>query len=349
MLNTHFMRNFIFFLFFISCSPYREQSVQFRNLEQDFPDSETLICEEIGQYELFDYRNIVIKDSILFVLEQNATNFGRCFNINTGKEINSLVAKGRANNEMGHVDNYMLLGDSLQAISGNRPYGLKLYAIDDILKGTVNSPREFVIPDSLSSFTMELIDNNTLFGIPDHVDASIDAKYFLFDGHQVEYIGKSNKELIESNIELNNVDMRYSNSIRFDRHDNKLIVGICGALQFETIDIKERNINKRCYYNKVKIEIIKEGYTTVWNGKSDHSISQIGCNNEYIYAVCVKVISEDVFDFFILKFDWELNPIKKYDIEDNSLTFTFSENSDYLYCIEDNSTKECQILKRYKL
>lgn len=330
-------------LFAIGCAASKEQPAEIRDIEQDFPTVESLPSEELCRFEsLGSCNGIIVKDTILFLNERTTANFGRCVSTNSGKEINKLVLKGNANNEMLHVDRYALFGDSLQAISGNHPKKLKLYSIHDIAASIPSTPREIYLPDTLQSFYFSLIDETRIFGSLSYIDPADDSKYFLFDGKELKYFGKIDKKLTNTNIEPDYNDLRIG--VLAKKQDNKLIVASTSALHFEIIDLTTLETENKRYYNKNTITIERSDGGVSRSSMIECLSKALGCNQESIYAM----YSTDKSSF-VLKFDRNLNPIAKYEIPKKIRNGYFSENCDYFYGVSEDSNGETQTLTRYKL
>lgn len=339
------MRKLFFLtLLAIGCSSSEKQPVEIRNLEQEFHTTETLPAQELCRIELLGgYNGIIIKDSVIFLNESTNDYFGRCVSINSGKEINKLLLKGKANSEMLHVDDFALFGDSLQAISGNHPRKLKLYSINDILQQIPPTPREVYLPDTLNSFYFSLIDESRVFGSLSYIDPNDDSKYFMFDGKELKYLGRIDKKLIETNIEPNYNDIRIG-AILVKNQNGKLIVASTSAIQIEIIDIKTLEIENRCYFNKQSVTIKRDEYSTMISSKIDYRVEALGSNEKYIYLMYTNKTSS-----IVLKFDLNLTAIAKYKIQDKTRNGYFSENCEYLYGMSDDSNGETATLTKYKL
>lgn len=337
---------------FASCASTEELAIEFQDLERDFPKSEVLAPEVKGNYELYDFpRSMIIKDSLIFIQENTPTNFGRCFHIESGKELTTIINKGKANFEMLHVDKLKLWGDSIAAISGNHPRALKIYSINDILNVNHNTQREFILPDTTAGFSFDMIGDNSIVGISSIIDKKYDEKYYISNGDSVTFFGKVSDKLIQSNLELSNSDKRGACFSQFTLHNGKVVAMTGSALQLEVIDVKTCKIEKQRFYNRIELYIEKSEASVMMQGRTKLTGRAVAANDKHIFVICLNVIDseKEIYDTSLLVFDWELNPVKKYVINEKLYPFYFSEGCDFLYALQESENKEQHTLLKYTL
>lgn len=96
--------------------------------------------------------------------------------------------------------------------------------------------------------------------------------------------------------------------------DGRIIAANVQGIMLEIINTEQKKIERGKYYDKYIMEEESVGTT------SDYDIRLIGCTKENIFCVVVKGFKENdkiVDKSFILVFDWELNPVKKFYVADN--------------------------------
>lgn len=337
---------------FAGCTSTEELAIEFQDLERDFPKSEVLVPEVKGNYELYDFpRSMIIKDSLIFIQENTPTNFGRCFHMESGKELATIINKGKANFEMLHVDKLKLWGDSIAAISGNPPRALKIYSINDILNVNHNTQREFILPDTTSGFSFEMIGGNSLVGVSEMVDKKYDEKYYISNGDSVTFFGKVSDKLIQSNLELDNRNRRGACFCQFTHHNGKVVAMTGSALQLEVINVKTCKIEEQRFYNRIDLYIEKNEAGVMTQARTRITGRAVAANDKHIFVICLNVTDpeKEIYDTSLLVFDWKLNPVKKYVINEKLYPFYFTEGCDFLYALQTSENEEYHTLLKYTL
>lgn len=162
------------------------------------------------------------------------------------------------------------------------------------------------------------IDNNVIIGY--NLKGENDAKYFVYDSSKMTMFGKYNKEIFVSKG-----NQKISNDISAGQYDpllascgSKVISADTRGVTLELIDVKTKSIIKDRFYTKFTLGTQVEGGAT--------------CDPVDLYA-----------DIFILTFDWDLNPIKKYHVGTSSLygfKYFMSQDCKKIYCLSTEGEEQ---------
>ena len=336
-------------LFIVSCtSNSKQDGIIIHDLDKDFPTTENISFSPIQSFEIMSQiLNFAVKDSSMFMLERNTNDFGHCYNINSGKVISTLIGKGRAQNEMANVIGIELHGDSIMFKPSFFLERIKIFATKDILTKPMGDRKcsTVEIPDSLTSFNFIRIEKDKLFGLYENRFDDRNEIFFTLDDKGASLFGEIKKELFED--ELSNSDMRsHTNNELFINYKNKIVASRGNGLLLEVIDVNNNTTDFSRYYNKIKVKT-KGAYTSIsaTGALSAFSLIDISCDAKNIYCLSHEGINdEDEFGLFVYVFDWELNPVKKYELQsshsDTYCQYYLSEDGKSIYYLTIEDEKQ---------
>lgn len=332
------------FIIGYSCSSEQKTDV-IKDIDFDFPTTDTITFNPLKTFNIAsDVKSIHVKDSVLFVLENNNDNLGYCYSINSGEKISTILNKGRAANEQ--IDPFVFFTkDSIQFIDMNTISSrlIKTFSLDDIISKPI-SERTFSVThftqDTLSLYFYVKIGNETIFGTNAKSEKDSDMCYFIFNPEKVFSFGKYEKEIFDSK---ESYDCKSQGSILMFSHirlsGDKVIVAYQFGMGLNVIDTDKKAITKERYYNKFKCN--EDGFTPIFKYKC----KTIECDDENIYYFTRNIMDDDEY-MNILVFDWELNPIKRYAIKCNRNDFMSYKDKTLYLMTQGEETME---LLEYKL
>lgn len=326
-------------LLLASCTSPKQEDLLIHNLDTDFSTADTLFMKYKQTFNFVSYTyDFAIKDTILLASGNNNENIGHCYSINNGALITTIINCGNAANETRQGTIIRYHRDSIQFID-QMFKEIKLIAINDILTKPMGE-REFsriTIPTTIKSFYYKKIDNNVVIGYNDANNK--DAKYFIFENNKLTQFGEYNKKILVSTVnqELTNDIAAHQYNPKFASYGSKIISADRSGVTLETIDINTKSILNERFYTKITFgEQFKGSYSS---DPIDMYTEKVYCTDKEIYCIVKqinKVKSKEeggrFVDLFILVFDWDLNPIKKYYI--GSSTF-----GGYSVCMTEDCKK----------
>lgn len=262
---------------------------------------------------------------------------GYCYNINNGEPLNTIINYGKAANEILPENIVEFHGDSIQFIN----YILreiKSISMDDILTMPLGERKmsKIVLPKIIGSLNYKKIDNNMVIGHNYKNDKN--AKYFIFN-NELTLFGKYNTEILESTVnqELTPDVLASQYYPYFASCGSKVISADRRGITLELIDPNTKSIIKDRFYSKFTFGQQSKG---VYSGEpTDLNTKNVYCTNTEIYCIVTqfdktkKRENGNLFvNIFILVFDWELTPIRKYYIGS-------STSRGYSVCMTDDCKK----------
>lgn len=325
-----------------SCASTQKNDIIIHDLDVDFPTAETVSMEYKQTFNMIYYsEEIAVKDTAIFALGYNNDNMGYCYNINNGNLITPIINRGKAANEIIAEDyslNIMLHKDTIQFID-NGLHEIKSITMDDVVTKHVGERvvSKINTPKANLSFNFKKVDNNIVIG--QNFDPKEGQKYFIFDGNELSLFGEYNEKIYKSNgnKKLSSNILSMVCQPKFANHGSKIISADKHGVTLELIDANTKNVIKDRFYTIIPIEEMDE------KGGSpplmDLNTKRVYCTDNEIYCIVTlldklktKEEKKKFVDIFILVFDWDLNPIKKYYIGS-------STNRGYTICMTEDCKK----------
>lgn len=343
-------------LVLISCggSVNTDKTLVLSNLDVDFPVTDTIQPSYIQTFENISRTSTcAVKDSIIYVSEDNNSNCGHSYNIYTGEQISTIINIGRASNEIPGLRGFLIKGDSIQLFdtyaiqSNNNPQTIKTFALNDILTKPMGE-RNFssvTIPDTLFTISYLKIDGGIILGSNSAGELTNNLRYFISENNQITYFGDIMEGLVESVIVLDEKNKRLSYNpfvfTEFGCYNEKIVAVNSSIMMLEVINTVEKTVEKGKYYDKYLIKNENQGEST-----GCYRPSSVMCTKENIFCIAIKksiVGNKPIFESYIFVFDWNLNPVKKYYIAGgDALNFNYILSNDCksIYSISTNPEKQ---------
>lgn len=318
----------------------KNQIIYATEIYKDFPKSEKLEFKPFNKFNIKELGICFMNDSILWYLENNPNNIGHCYNLNTGKQLSVIGTIGKAKYEFLEMPSITFVGDSVQFYTISKD--LKIFSQNDILENKPMDEREYSvinIPDSLSVLRMTRLQNgNTLATIeptifiynkPKLVECELNKRdVLLFNDKEAKSYNSINYNSFENGYEEGSREDRKAgikNQIKYSFANGNLVVRNNDLAVFfansqfilYTFDIKNGKTLKEKRYTNFK--------TTDQHGSVGSSndlqlrINYALSNDKYILCYVSGYFSAEEKEAKLKKnaifvFDWNLNPIKRYDL-----------------------------------
>lgn len=318
------------------------------NVNSDFPKS-----TPIKRLEPIVLKNIekigwsVIKDNLFITNSPTATNHCIAIDMKDGRRIAEFIEIGKGENQMESVESINLYGsDSLMAMTRKI---VKTYAIKDLMKGDAKA-NVINHPDSITSLIYTKIDGNTIMGAGASYYNRGKKRYYKATNDKCTTFMDINHD--HFNVVMANPDGPKYQAKAQDYYSlmtpNKKTALVAMATRngriLEIINTETMKIEKSKMYNQATINAEMHP-----SGKRVAKMYVIGINSfnsvcsddKYIYVVMAEKGDEPkTANYSLLIFDWDLKPIKKYDIMKGRelISFRFSANMEYLYCMDKSGS-----------
>lgn len=334
---------FLFIVQLFSCGKKIENTNVITDLYTDFPECENLDMEYFNTYKYFlEDGNISIRDSVLwYFTSNNDHSLGKCFNLYTGKEISTIGTIGKAKYEFTKFPAYgcVFMGDSIQFRLHRRI--IKTFSINEIVENRSMEERNFSItttPDSLNVAYYVKLPNGSVLATLEIGAKQIDIFKNKFNENSIAVYNEKEAKAYETidyksygadewkspkdiELEYNESDMiklAYSYCrIATKDSDYAAFVDDSQALIY-TFDIKNGKVLKEKRYAKLK-EIIASNAAPRLQNELSLALFMLGFNDKYIFLEADGYFSYEDKEAermknALLVFDWDLNPIKMYDL-----------------------------------
>jgi len=328
---------------FFSCnSTVKNQTIPISNLDTDFPIAEKLEFNPFNKYDILGEGGCVIDDSILWHFKEGEYDLGSCYNINTGEKLSTIASKGRAANEIIQFDGFNIIGDSVLLYT-DRNRTIKAFAKKDIINNVPMGERKFSVttaPDSIWVSQMIKLPNGSVL-------ATIQPA--LFEYQKAEQTNVINQKTItifndkEANsyetikyesfdiekakgaeLTVNNlIKCAYSYGFIAIKDNDMAVFSVSDQFILYTFDLKSGNVVNEKRYTKIQRIVGGDEAFVSFETTNDRqvSINSVKTNDEYILCLVQGYLNEDdkkmeLYKKAIYVFDWDLNPIKKFDLPD---------------------------------
>lgn len=359
--KTQFLLLLIGISFFSCNSTVKNTATPISNLDTDFPITEGLEFSPFNKYDVFGEGIFVVDDSILWYFKEGESDLGSCYNLNTGEKLSTIASKGRAANEIIQFDGFDVIGDSVLLYT-DRNRTIKAFAKKDIIDNVPMGERQFSVttaPDSIWVSQMVKLPNGSVL-------ATIQPA--LFEYQKAEGINEINQKSVAI---FNNKEANSYETIKYESFDvekakgaelpaNDLIKNAysCSSIAIKdndmavfsvrdqfilyTFDLKRGNVVNEKRYTKIqRITGVDETFVS-FETTNDRQIGiySVKTNDKYVLCSVQGYFSEEdkkskLYKEAIYVFDWELNPIKKFDLPDRKNGYyTISNDCSAVYFCE---------------
>ena len=349
-------------LFLLSCNGVvKNQSVPISNIDTDFPTTGKLEFEPFNKLDIFEMGFCIIDDSILWSVKEGKDDFGFCYNLNTGEKLSTIVSKGRAANELTQLEDFKIIGDSVQLYTEVNT--IKAFAQKDIIDNMPMGEREFsviTIPDSiLVRQATKLPNGSVLVTIMPVLSEFEQGKINEFNKKSVAIFNNKEANSYET-INYGSFDLGKAKGMELPANDLIKCAYADGSVEIKgndmavfsvshqfilyTFDIKSGNVvNEKRYTEMQRIKSTDEMSTSLRTVNDRQiEIESMRTNDKYILCDVRGYFSEEDKDQkqnkeAIFVFDWDLNPIKKFDLPNRKNGYyTISKDCKSVYFCEFN-------------
>ena len=343
--------------FLLSCNSANNSISSISNIDEDFPVTEKLEFKPFKKYDIFERGGCVIDDSVLWHFERGKQDFGSCYDLNTGEKLAVIASRGNAANELAELEWFNMVGDSVLLYANRNT--IKTFAIKDIVSNMPAGEREFSVttsPDSILASRMTKLPNGSAL-------ATIRPVLFYDIGKRNEINKKSvvvfdnNKANAYETITYDSFDIEkakgeqlaandlikyaYAQGSIAVKNNDTAVFSVNHQFIMYTFDINNGNVVNEKRYTKIQRKDGKEASFTTINDRN-LSIGAMKVTDKYILCGVDGYLSEKDKESGLRKkaifvFDWNLNPIKKFELPNRKKGYyTISNDCSSLYFCEYN-------------
>ena len=342
---------------FFSCNgTVKMPATPISNIDTDFPATEKLEFKLFNKYDILKSGTCVIDDSTLWFFDFAETEIGSCYNLNTGKKLSIIASIGRAANELTELDSFEIIGDSVLLYTGRNT--IKTFAKKDIIDNIPMGDRKFsiaTVPDSILMNRMTRLPNGSILATTLPALSKLEKARMsgfnqktivIFNNKEANFYETINYEsfdIEEADTELPANDLikcAYSYGSVEIKDNDTVVFSVCNQFILYTFDIKSGNVVNEKRYTKMQRDG-REGSLTTTNDRKLRVGVMKSCD-KYVLCDVQGYFSEDDKDSKLYKeaifvFDWELNPIKKFDLpQKENGYYTISNDCKSAYFCEFN-------------
>lgn len=359
--KTQLLLLFISISFFSCNNTVKNTVTPILNLDTDFPTTEKLEFTPFNKLDILEEGFCVIDDSILWSIEEREDNFGFCYNINTGEKLSIIASKGRAANELTQFEAFQIIGDSVQLCT--HPNTIKTFAKRDIIENVPMGERKFsvtIVPDSIEVRRMVKLPNGSVLAtimpaLSESEQTTMnkfnEKSVAVFNNKEANYYETINYESFDlekaKDRELPANDLikcAYADGSMTVKDNAMAVFSVSHQFILYTFDIKNGNVvNEKRYTKMQRVESRDERSTSLRTiNDRQIEIESMQTNDKYIicsvrgfFSAADKESKQPQEAIFI--FDWNLNPIKKFDLpyRENGY-YTVSNDGSAVYFRENN-------------
>lgn len=329
------------------------------NVDTDFPITEELEFKPFNKYEILETGHCMIDDSILWYFSgSDKHSIGSCYHLNTGEKLSTIAMKGNAANEfvnLGNPSSSRITDDSIQLHSSyfdKKSDVIKTFAIKDIIENKPMNERQFsvaMVPDSINATQFMKLPNGSILAtidgsygkkpLPEKFDIN-NKSFVIINNNEVKGYETINYDSFdvkitdpESNSNPNFVIKNaYSTGNIVTRGNDMAAFSACYQFILYTFDLKRGSIINEKRYTEMK----SDGGAMTTN-EMEMLIGIMKSNDKYIYCAVVGYFSKKDKELGLRKralfvFDWNLNPIKKFNLPSKKNTrHIISEDCSSIY------------------
>ena len=350
---------------FLSCNDTTKKSTT-SDIGTDFPVTEKLEIKPSNQLAItsFDQYNIsgsgicVIDGSILWYVEDGKDDFGACYDLNTGKLLSVIASRGTAANEVNELTGFKILGDSVLFYEGRNT--IKTFVKKDILDNIPIESRKVSMttaPDSIWVSRMTKLPNGSVLATirppfefeKEKVNETNKKSVVLFNTNEVNsfetitYDSFDAKEAKDKEIATNDLTKwTYAQGFVETKDNNMAVFSASDQFILYTFDLNSGNVVNEKRYTSLQRTGEEMSFTTT--NDMNLSIQSMKANDKYILCKVSGYLSEEDKNVELQKeaifvFDWNLKPIKKFELpdpEDKLGYYTISNDCNSVYFCEYN-------------
>lgn len=344
----------------LSCNNTMKKSITpISSFSTDFPITERLKFDFFNKYNILERGFCVIDDSILWHFKNGRHDFGSCYDLNTRKKLSVIAYRGTSTNELSNLDWFNIIGDSLLFYVGQNT--IKTCSKKDIINNVPIENRTFSVitaPDSILVSQMTKLPNGSaLVTIRPAINKfekekrnEINKKTIaIFNNNKIKsyetikYDSFDVEEATKNQIDANDlIKWTYAQGIIAIKDNNTAVFSAFNQFILYTFDLNIGNVSNEKRYTK----ILRDGEEMSFTSTNDMllNIRSIKVNDKYILCQVYGYFSEEDKEVKLQKeaifvFDWNLNPIKKFDLPETERKdgyYTISNDCNSAYFCESN-------------
>lgn len=335
--KTQFLLLLIGISFFGCKSAVKNPITPISSIDTDFPITEKLELKPFNKYDILERGSCVIDDSILWHFESGKPDFGSCYNLNTGEKLSTIASKGRAANEFIELAGFNIVGDSVLLYADRNT--IKTFAKKDIIDNTPMGDRKFSVttaPDSILVSQMIKLPNGSVLATmrpvlsaihPYEKENEINKKSVVLFNNKgsksyetINYDSFDLEEAKDTELAANDlIKYTYAQGSIEIKDNDMAVFSVSDQFILYTFDLNNGNVVNEKRYTKIQRDGGEGSYVTINDRCLE--IQFMKHNDKYILCMVNGYLSEEDKNSSLRKkaifvFDWDLNPIKKFDLPD---------------------------------
>ena len=330
------------------------------NMDTDFAVAELLDFELYKQLKVMHDNFIdddvmtgninVVDDSVLWYVEpfDREEVVSTCYNLNTGEPLAAIASPGKAPYEVEGLTGFKIAGDSVYFYEG-RQNTIKTFLKQEIIRNVPVKDRKVSVttfPDSVWVSRMTKLPNGSViatirppFEFEKNSVNEINKNSVVvwnnqeMKGYQtIDYASFDVKKRKRTDISANDlIKWTYAQGFIETRGNDLAVIASSDQFMLYTFDVTTGKVLNEKRYTPV--EYSNEEFCFLSTNDMQQSILALQANDEYIVCkVGGYFNAEDkeyeVYQEAIFVFDWNLNPIKRFDLPDLGQKGYFSISND---------------------
>lgn len=350
---------FVISLFFIGCNNGGKKSITLiSNIGTDFSTSEKLEFKPFNKYNIPGEGFCVIEDSVLWNFNDGKEDIGYCYHLNTGDKLSVIASKGFAENELKELAEFYITNNSVVLFEDRNI--IKTFAKKDILNNIPLENRKVsvtVAPNNILSHKMAKLPNgSTLATIrppfeaeKEKMDDINNKSVVIFNNNDIKSYETINydsfdiEEATNKQIDANElIKWTYAQGNILVKDNN--IAAFSASHQFilYTLDLNTGDVVNEKRYTKLLRDNGEMSFTST--NDMNLNINAMKANDKYILCLVRGYLSDEDKESKLPKeeifvFDWNLTPIKKFELPDSEGKYgyyTISNDCHSVYFCEYN-------------
>lgn len=345
---------------FFSCNNAVKKSITpISNIGSDFPITEKLEFKPFNKYNIFERGFYVIDDSTLWHFKNGKRDFGSCYDLNTGKKLSVIASRGNAANELVELEWFNMVGDSILFYIGQNT--IKTSAKKDIIDNIPMEDRKFSVvtaPDSIFVSQMTKLPNGSVLATirpainkfeKEKINETNKKSIAIFNNNEVKsyetikYDSFDIEEATSKQIDANDlIKWTYAQGFIAIKNNNMAVFSALNQFILYTLDLNSGNMVNEKRYTKIQRDGDEISFTTT--NDMLLNIRAMKVNDKYILCQVSGYFNEEDKNSGLQKeaifvFDWDLNPVKKFELpdpEDKKGYYTISNDCNSVYFCESN-------------
>lgn len=333
-------KKILFLLFFTSifiiysCSAVKSSEPPLSNMNADFTVTEKLKLKPFKEFENLNLGQYIFDGSILWNFREGSRDFGSCYDLNTGKKLSLIAARGGAPYELTDLRNVCITDDYVLLCPD--AHTVKVIAKKDILNN--------VSPENRTVFITTIpkdVRVSNVTGVPNgSFLATIHPARFEYERGKREDVNKNSVIIFDDNeikgydfINYDSFDIEAPKEMETATNDlikwvyaqgdvktkgnDMAVFSLNDQFILYTLDLKSGKVLNEKRYTK----ILRDGEEMSFETKNDMllDIKYMEANDNYIYCYVVGYFSKEDKQSELLKsaifvFDWNLKSIKKFEL-----------------------------------